>query len=281
MSALLKLLPEQLVRQLRTGRNLVAARSLRFEEEARSTGNIAFDDLLGGGLPRGTLVELQSWSSTGRFALVLEALAATTRRGEPAALVDLGDALDPRLAERIGIDLERLLWLRPQKLKEALQATEILLDGGFPLIVFDLGTPPIPGGRGIESFWLRLARKLEPLASTLLVASPYRVTGTAAHRVLEAQDRRAVWQGRGESPRWLDGIDGGLRLVKGPGWQEAEPLHLSFSFDRPWEKAALDGPPIKQAEVVPFVRGSRPVAPPRHGPAEIRHFVGPRAGARS
>src|SRR5512143_1726070 len=49
-----------------------------------------------GGLPRGTLVEVVGRRSSGRFALALAALAAATQAGESAALVDLGDQLDPQ-----------------------------------------------------------------------------------------------------------------------------------------------------------------------------------------
>ncbi len=107
---------------------------------------------------RGALVELVGPTSSGRFSLVLGALAAATGRAEPAALVDLGDGLDPRAAEAAGIELARLLWVRPRHLREALIATETILGAGLPLVVLDLGLPPIPGGRGNEAFWLRLAR---------------------------------------------------------------------------------------------------------------------------
>ncbi len=83
-------------------------------EDLASTAWPALDRLLCGGLRRGALVELVGPTSSGRFSLVLGALAAATRRAEPAALVDLGDGLEPRLAEAAGIELDRLLWVRPR-----------------------------------------------------------------------------------------------------------------------------------------------------------------------
>ncbi len=145
-------------RQLRTGRQLLEIRKDQPADQLAPTAWPALDRLLCGGLRRGALVELVGPTSSGRFSLVLGALAAATARAEPAALVDLGDGLDPRLAEEAGIDLERLLWVRPRHLREALLATETILAAGLPLVALDLGLPPIPGGRGAEAGWLRLAR---------------------------------------------------------------------------------------------------------------------------
>ena len=48
----------------------------------------ALDACLRGGLPRGQLSEIVGSASSGRTALVLQTIAASTRRGEIAALVD-------------------------------------------------------------------------------------------------------------------------------------------------------------------------------------------------
>lgn len=212
-------IPREWAHQLRTGRQLVEERGRTPEEEVFATST-PLDRLLGGGLRRGTMTELVGWGSSGRFSLVLGTLAAVTARGEAAALVDLGDALDPRLAEAAGVELPRLLWARPRKLKEALTAVESILEAGLPVVVLDLGVPPVPGGRGVEAFWLRVARAAQARRSALLVSSPYRVSGTAAHAVIEAKDRRGQWQGRGVEPRLLGGLRSRLDLLKGSGWRE-------------------------------------------------------------
>lgn len=63
------------------------------------------DRLEEGGLPRGSLIEI---SGTGRFTLALAAVSAATRMGESAAMIDLGDHLDPQGAFGAGMDLSRL-----------------------------------------------------------------------------------------------------------------------------------------------------------------------------
>ncbi|MEM7584708.1 MAG: hypothetical protein AAF560_15060 [Acidobacteriota bacterium] len=173
-----------------------------------------FDHLLEGGLERGTMVELIGRRSSGRFSLALTALAAATQAGEAAALIDLGDALDPQAAAAAGVELERLLWVRPRHIKEVLACAEVTLSSGIPLVVIDTGMPPVPGGRGNEASWLRLARAARSQRTALLISSPYRMSGTAARNVLEMGGSRAAWLGQGPSPRLLRGITTHLELVK-------------------------------------------------------------------
>ena len=127
--------------------------SLRADDRL-ATGVAPLDALLDGGLPRGTLVELTGRSG-GRFALVLATLAAATSRGEPAALLDLGDNLDPSSAEEAGCDLARLLWVRPQRFRDALLAAETVAAAGFRLVVLDAGLA-LPSSRLRDAApWLR------------------------------------------------------------------------------------------------------------------------------
>jgi recombination protein RecA len=70
------------------------------------------DACLRGGLPRGQLSELTGACSSGRMTLLLQLMAAATRRGEIAALVDTFDRFDVASAAAAGVDLDRLLWIR-------------------------------------------------------------------------------------------------------------------------------------------------------------------------
>jgi len=207
-------LPTPFARQIRTARELADERRRAPEETRIETACEGFDRLLEGGLWRGSMVELIGRRSSGRFSLALTVLAAATGAGEAAALVDLGDALDPQGAAAAGVDLERLLWARPRRLKEVLASAEVILASGMPLVVIDLGMPPVPGGRGAEASWLRLARSARAHSAALLISSPYRVSGTAARAVLETRRPRAAWTGRGGAPRLLAGVAAELELVK-------------------------------------------------------------------
>jgi len=179
------------------------------------------DALLGGGLQRGKLVELVSRYASGRFSIVLSALAAATTMGEAAALVDLGDHFDPQLAEENGVDLRRLLWVRPRSVKEAVMSAEMITATGFQLVIVDAGLHPLRGRRAPEAAWVRLARTAESHGTAMLVSSPYSLTGTACEAVLKGTIARVRWInagalgiGRGTAPRLLEGIEMNVTLEK-------------------------------------------------------------------
>ena len=142
------------------------------------------------------------------------------RRSAPPALLDPpGAGGDAHRAGSwpgalAGIAWPRLLWARPRAVREALAATEAALTGGLSLVVLDLGLPPLPGGRGAEAMWLRLARSARQHDALLVVASPYRVAGPAASTVLELSRGHALWSGTGAAPRLLEGANGRLTLTK-------------------------------------------------------------------
>ncbi len=179
--------------------------------------------LLEGGPAAGDAVEIVGRSSSGRFSTLLQAVSIHTRRGEAAALVDLGDSLDPHVAERAGVDLERLLWTRPPHVKAALIATELLLNTGFSLVALDLGLPPVPGGRGPEGAWVRLARAAARHRGLLLISTPYRASGTATRTILESDLRSTRWLGEPREPPLLSSIDTRLTLTKATGLGPAPP----------------------------------------------------------
>lgn len=172
------------------------------------------DALLGGGLRRGKVIELISRRASGRFSIVLATIAAATTMGEAVALVDLGDHFDPRRAEASGVDLRRLLWVRPRSVKEAVMSAEMITATGFQLVVVDVGLHPIRGRRAPEAAWVRLARSAESHGTAMLVSSPYPMTGTASEAVLQGSITRARWLGRGNAPRLLAGVEMNLTLEK-------------------------------------------------------------------
>jgi len=192
------------------------------------TGCEGLDRLLGGGLPRGALVEMSGRASSGRFSVALSALAATTETGEAAALVDPGDHFDPQGAAAAGAELSRVLWLRPRGVKMALAATETVLATGFALVILDLGLLRISRRRFDDAVWLRLARRARFHDTALFVLAPYRVTGTAARIVLAADAARAGWD-----RALLDGLSARLVVEKNLERREMQtgktsPLNLSL-----------------------------------------------------
>jgi hypothetical protein len=193
---------------------------------ALPTGFKALDAALGGGLARGQLHEIVGPPGAGGTALVRAALAMATAAGELCALIDPGDSFDPPP----GIDLERLLWVRPRDPVQALRAAEIALEARFSLVALDLGDvsvlPPPKKPKGVievvrfekrapspgasfesgRAIWARLARRAEKHGGALLLLVRAPQAGTFAAATIELERGRAQWEGRPGAPgRFLRG----------------------------------------------------------------------------
>lgn len=88
-----------------------------------STGVPALDRILGGGLPRGRIVEVFGPESAGKSTLCLSAAAAAAAQaaGGTAAYIDAEHAVDPEYASRLGVDLQSFLFSQPGSAEEALR----------------------------------------------------------------------------------------------------------------------------------------------------------------
>jgi recombination protein RecA len=76
------------------------------------TGICTVDELLQGGLPVGAITELVGSECSGRTSFALSFTAQITQAGKVCAWIDVSNALSPESASAIGIDLNRLLWVR-------------------------------------------------------------------------------------------------------------------------------------------------------------------------
>jgi hypothetical protein len=173
-------------------RDTTAAAFTLSEEAVAASGIPAFDRVLGGGFPRGTIGTLEGAPSSGRTALAARLLAVATRRGLAAVV---GDKLFPPALAAAGVRLERLLIVPVAGPVEAARAADILLrSGAFGVIVI----PALPSGRGTGSAtWTRLA-SLAHRANALLLALGTEASGElryfASVRV-ETAIERVRWNG--------------------------------------------------------------------------------------
>ena len=135
--------------------------------------------------------------------MLLRALAAATQRGELTALIDLPDAFHPAQGSIAGIDLPRLLWVRPSSLAIGLRCAELVLEaGGFGLVGLDLGAPTARQLRA--SMWPRMARAAERAGAAVIIVADRRIAGSCAAMSLEAAARNRHWS-RGAWPLF-DGL---------------------------------------------------------------------------
>lgn len=103
-----------------------------------STGAISLDKALGGGVPRGRIIEIYGPESSGKTTLALHTIAEAQKAGGNAAFIDAEHALDPEYAKRIGVNIDELLISQPDNGEQALEIVETLTrSGGIDLIVVD------------------------------------------------------------------------------------------------------------------------------------------------
>lgn len=107
--------------------------------EVIPTGNILIDRALGvGGFPRGRIVEVYGPESSGKTTLTLTVIAQAQKRGGLAAFIDVEHALDPKYAQRLGVNLADLLVSQPSSGEEALRICETLVrSNALDVIVLD------------------------------------------------------------------------------------------------------------------------------------------------
>lgn len=113
--------------------------------ECVPTGSISLDLALGGGIPKGRIVEIYGPESSGKTTLTLHAIAEVQRAGGTAAFIDAEHALDPAYAKRIGVDIENLLLSQPDNGEQALEIVETLVrSNAVDVIVIDSVAALVP-----------------------------------------------------------------------------------------------------------------------------------------
>ncbi len=113
--------------------------------ETFPTGALSLDLALGGGIPKGRIIEVYGPESSGKTTLTLHAIAEVQKRGGVAAFIDAEHALDPVYAQKIGVNLDNLLVSQPDNGEQALEIVETLVrSNAVDLIVVDSVAALVP-----------------------------------------------------------------------------------------------------------------------------------------
>lgn len=99
----------------------------RMKVETIPSGALTLDLALGGGLPKGRVIEIYGPESSGKTTLALHAIAQTQKTGGIAAFVDAEHALDPTYAAALGVDIENLLVSQPDTGEMGLEVVDQLV----------------------------------------------------------------------------------------------------------------------------------------------------------
>ncbi|XP_066165095.1 DNA repair protein recA homolog 1, chloroplastic isoform X2 [Oryza sativa Japonica Group] len=106
--------------------------------ETFPSGCLTLDFALGGGLPKGRVVEVYGPESSGKTTLALHAIAEVQKLGGNAMLVDAEHAFDPAYSKALGVDIENLIVCQPDNGEMALEiADRMCRSGAIDLICID------------------------------------------------------------------------------------------------------------------------------------------------
>jgi recombination protein RecA len=136
---------ETIEKQFGKGSIMKLGESTHINVETVPTGSLSLDLALGGGIPKGRIIEVYGPESSGKTTLTLHAIAEVQKSGGTAAFIDAEHALDPAYAKRIGVDIENLLLSQPDNGEQALEITETLVrSNAVDLIVVDSVAALVP-----------------------------------------------------------------------------------------------------------------------------------------
>ena len=110
-----------------------------------SSGSLLVDEALGGGYPKGRIVEILGPESSGKSTLMLHLVAEAQKAGGLCAFVDAENALDIGYAKSLGVDVDSLIISQPSSGEEALRIAEHLTrTGKLAVIVIDSVAALVP-----------------------------------------------------------------------------------------------------------------------------------------
>ena len=128
-----------------TGAIMKLGETRTIDVEPVPSGSLSLDLALGGGYPRGRIIEIYGPESSGKTTLTLHAIAEIQKQGGQAAFIDAEHALDPAYAKRIGVDTDNLFVSQPDNGEQALEICETLVrSGAVDLIVVDSVAALVP-----------------------------------------------------------------------------------------------------------------------------------------
>src|SRR4051812_30236676 len=141
----LQLAVDQIEKQFGKGSIMRLGEAHKVNVEPIPSGSLSLDLALGGGIPKGRIVEIYGPESSGKTTVSLHAVAEVQKSGGTAAFVDAEHALDPAYAKRLGVNTDNLLISQPDSGEQALEVVEALVrSNAVDLIVVDSVAALVP-----------------------------------------------------------------------------------------------------------------------------------------
>ncbi|HEY9806213.1 MAG TPA: recombinase RecA [Candidatus Obscuribacterales bacterium] len=141
----LSLVLNQIERNFGKGAIMRLGDATRMRVETIPTGALTLDLALGGGLPKGRVIEIYGPESSGKTTLALHAIAEVQKAGGIAAFVDAEHALDPSYSAALGVDIENLLVSQPDTGEAGLEIVDQLVrSAAVDIVVIDSVAALVP-----------------------------------------------------------------------------------------------------------------------------------------
>jgi recombination protein RecA len=141
----LNLVLNQIERSFGKGAIMRLGDATRMRVETIPSGALTLDLALGGGLPKGRVIEIYGPESSGKTTVALHAVAEVQKAGGIAAYVDAEHALDPSYAAALGVDIENLLISQPDTGESALEIVDQLVrSAAVDIVVIDSVAALVP-----------------------------------------------------------------------------------------------------------------------------------------
>ena len=144
-SQALNLAVSQIEKQFGSGSIMRLGDAGKIRVETIPTGSLSLDIALGGGLPKGRVIEIFGPEASGKTTVCLHAVAEVQKAGGTAAYVDAEHALDPGYSRRLGVDIDKLLISQPDSGEQGLEVVETLVrSNAVDIIVVDSVAALVP-----------------------------------------------------------------------------------------------------------------------------------------
>lgn len=141
----LNLVLNQIERSFGKGSIMRLGDATKMRVETISSGALTLDLALGGGLPKGRIIEIYGPESSGKTTLALHAIAEVQKSGGIAAFVDAEHALDPTYSAALGVDIDNLLVAQPDNGESALEIVDQLVrSAAVDIVVVDSVAALVP-----------------------------------------------------------------------------------------------------------------------------------------
>lgn len=119
--------------------------NMEADVERFSTGSLVLDSIIGGGFPKGRVIEISGMESSGKTSIALTAIANVQKENGNCVFIDVEQALDPKYAQVLGVNIDNVAFAQPAFAEDALQQVIYFAQSGVvDLIVVDSVAALIP-----------------------------------------------------------------------------------------------------------------------------------------